>query len=71
MDSKQAVFEVLGAYVPGDRFSSYDLYYKVKIKTGEIHHIGTYLRYLREYRRKTGRIIRNANKAKSIYEVMT
>ncbi|WP_143305516.1 hypothetical protein [Marispirochaeta aestuarii] len=71
MNAKAATFQILDAYKPGERFTGFDLYLKVKWMLNETHYPDTYLRYVRDYRKKTGRIIRNVNKHKSIYEVIT
>jgi hypothetical protein len=69
--AKQVIFDFLDDLSPGQRFNGYDLFRRVKNQIDEIHYIDTYLRYLREYRKRTGRIIRNVDKAKSIYEVIS
>ncbi|MDY7027969.1 MAG: hypothetical protein SVR04_06705 [Spirochaetota bacterium] len=69
--AKQVIFDFLDGQPVGARFRGYDLHFRVMNTLNEIHYIDTYLRYLREYRQKTGRLIVNVDKAKSIYEVMS
>ena len=71
MNAKAATFQIHDAYKPGERFTGYDLFLKVKWMLGITHYPSTYLRYVRAYRKKTGRIIRNVNKKESKYEVIT
>jgi hypothetical protein len=70
MNAKKAVYEILDAYNSGERFSGYELLRKVKIKGGGNHYPDTLLRYMRKYRKETGRIVVNVDKSKSIYEVI-
>jgi hypothetical protein len=69
--AKQVIFDFLDSQPVGARFRGYDLHFLVMSTLNEIHYIDTYLRYLREYRQRTGRIIANVDKAKSIYEVIS
>lgn len=69
--AKQVIFDFLDSLPVGAKFRGYDLHFRVMGVLNEIHYIDTYLRYLREYRQTTGRIIRNIDKAKSIYEVIS
>lgn len=69
--AKQVIFDFLDSLSVGARFRGYDLHFRVMSVLNEIHYIDTYLRYLREYRQKTGRLIVNVDKAKSVYEVMS
>lgn len=68
--AKQTTFRVLNNLKPGVRISGYALKRIVDAETGETHFPDTYLRYMREWRRETGRGIVNVDKKKSIYEVM-
>ncbi len=68
--SKQTTFDILDGYKPGYRFKGIDLMFQVQFETGKIHYPDSMLRYMREYRQRTGRKIENVNKAKSIYEVV-
>jgi len=43
---------------------------RVEMLTGEKHFPDTCLRYVRTYRQRTGRIIKNIDKKKSVYEVV-
>ena len=69
--AKQVIFDFLDSLSVGARFMGYDLHFRVLGELNEIHYIATYLRYLREYRQNTGRIIANVDKARSIYEVIS
>lgn len=69
MSAKQKTFEILDGIEDGRIFSGYDLAVKANKITGEVHYPDTYLRYCREYRKKTGRQIANINKAKSLYRI--
>jgi len=70
MSAKQETFKILDHYRPGDRFSGTQLMTQVQRRTGETHYPSSMLRYMREYRRTTGREIRNIDKRRSIYEVL-
>lgn len=68
--AKQITFELLDRCQPGQRFSGYGLRAEVNRRTGQHHYPDTMLRYMREWRKTTGREIRNIDRAKSIYEVI-
>ena len=67
--AKKATFELLDELPDGEVFRGIYLQKEIKRRTGELHYPDTYLRYLRDYRRKKGRMIINTNKAKSIYTI--
>jgi hypothetical protein len=69
--AKQVIFDFLDGLKIGARFRGFDLHFRVIEELNEVHYIDTYLRYMREYRQRTGRIIANVDKAKSIYEVIS
>ncbi len=71
MTAKEMIFEYLDNSNPGTRFTGYDLVRRGMHCLDEMHYPDTYLRYIREYRQKTGREIVNINKKKSIYEVIS
>ncbi len=70
MNAKKATFTILSRMIPGDKFTGYGLTVRVNKLVNEIHMSGTMLRYMREYREESGRVILNTNKRKSMYEVM-
>ena len=68
--AKKITFEILDKMKAGTRFGGIEITLKVKARTGVLHFPDTILRYMREYRRNTGRGIINVNKKKSIYQVV-
>lgn len=69
MNAKELTFTVLDSLGEGQTFSGYELMGTVNHQLGERHYPDTMLRYMREYRRKTGRKIVNIDKKKSLYRV--
>ncbi len=59
---KKETFKQLNRMKPGTRFQSDEFSKYMQRVTGEYHQVGTYLRYLREYRMMTGRKIKNVDK---------
>lgn len=70
INAKAMTFNVLDKMRAGRMFTGYDLMNTVNRLCGEDHYPDTYLRYAREYRRKSGREIRNVDKRKSLYKIM-
>ena len=70
MTARQTTFNILKAYKKGDTFTGYELQGRVMARTWNIIYVGTVLRYLRIYRKETGRRIVNIDKAKSIYQMV-
>ena len=71
ISSKSATFEVLRTMQPGTEFSSGSLRQMVYERCFEWHLIATYIRYLREFREREGRIISCINKRRSLYRIIT
>lgn len=69
MTAKEITFQLLNDCRPGATFTGYGLMSEVNRMCGENHYPDTYLRYMREYREKTGRQIKNIDKRKSLYAV--
>jgi hypothetical protein len=69
MIAKECTFQILDEFPDGRRFKGHVLMDEVLKRTGELHYPDTLLRYMRIYRRFSGRNVVNVNKAKSIYEV--
>ena len=69
MSAKAITFELLDRQEPGSKFKGHELELAVRMKTGQIHYPATMLRYMREYRKKTGRAIQCIDKAKSLYRM--
>jgi len=57
-------------YKKGDIFTGHGLMRKVYIRTGKYLYPATALRYLRIYRKESGRRIVNIDKAKSVYQMV-
>lgn len=72
MNAKQATFAVLDGLSEETKFSGRVLAAATQIRSGrnEYHYPDTYLRYMREYRQKTGRKIVCVNKRKSLYKIL-
>ena len=72
MTARQATFNILSMYKKGDTFTGWELRNYVLNETGRrLIYIATVLRYMRIYRRESGRKIVNVDKMKSVYEVLT
>ena len=69
MSAKAITFDLLDRQPAGSKFKGHELELAVRTKTGQIHYPSTMLRYVREYRKKTGRQIKCIDKAKSLYQV--
>jgi len=69
MNAKELTFQLLNDCRPGATFTGYGLMTEVNRMCGEHHYPDTYLRYMREYRLKTGRQIENINRRKSLYRI--
>ncbi len=76
VNAKQVTFHQLDTMLDGYGFTGHEL--KILAETsvpynedhnGQ-HYPATYLRYMREYRKKTGRRIVCVNKAKSLYKIL-
>ena len=77
MNAKQATFLVLDGADNDTTFSGNELKSIVEFNLNggkpydkEHHYPDTFLRYMREYRKKTGRRIECINKRKSLYKIL-
>jgi hypothetical protein len=66
-NAKKATYKLLDELPDGMKFPGIFLQKEIKKRTGELHYPETYLRYMRDYRRKTGRSVVNIDRARSIY----
>jgi hypothetical protein len=69
MSARQETFAMLDKLQDGTEIAGIVLSARLHIKTGGFHYPDTYLRYMREYRQKTGRQIVCISKAKSLYRI--
>ena len=69
LTGKKCVFDLLDSY-DSVQFSGLELQKAVKGMTGQYFYPDTLLRYVREYRAKTGRKVVNVDKKKSLYRVV-
>ena len=69
MNAKQATLDFLNTLPDGAEFSGAQLAVRMNLQFDGYHFPGTYLRYMREYREKTGRKIVCINKRKSLYKI--
>lgn len=70
MNAKQATFEALDKMPDDFEFYGIVLVADLNSITDGYHYPDTYLRYLREYRQKTGRQIVCVSRKKSIYKIL-
>ncbi|GAG18742.1 unnamed protein product [marine sediment metagenome] len=70
MTAKQATFEFLDRIGSGSIITGNGLREQVQLVTGEYHFAATTLRYMREWRRATGRKVVCTNSLKSMYRVV-
>jgi len=70
MTARQITFDLLSKTRPGDKFTGWMLRSYVEAKTGKMLHYATAIRYMRIYRKESGRKIVNIDKMKSVYEVI-
>jgi len=70
MTARQITFDLLSNTRPGDIFTGHELRNAVFSLTGKFLYYATVLRYMRIYRRESGRKIVNIDKMKSVYEVI-
>ena len=70
MTARQTTFKILKGYKKGETFTGYDLRNTVRYHTGKMLYPATALRYLRIYRKESGRRIVNIDKAKSVYQMV-
>lgn len=67
--ARATTFEVLDKMPVGTIFKGIHLAGIVNNKIGEVHYPASYLRYLRAWRSRGGRVAVNIHKRKSIYEI--
>lgn len=69
MNAKQETFKYLDTLKNGIEIAGIVLASRLNIRTQGYHYPDTFLRYMREYRQKTGRRIVCINKRKSLYKI--
>ena len=70
MTARQTTFNILKLYKKGDTFTGYELRERVSLISRKMLYPATALRYLRIYRKESGRRIVNIDKAKSVYQMV-
>ncbi len=67
--ARKITFEYLDSLPDGAEFSGGELARVVNGRANQYHYPDTALRYLRAYRKKSGRVVECTSKAKSLYRV--
>ncbi len=70
MTARQTTFNILSMYKKGDTFTGWELRKRIYVRSLHVVYPATALRYLRIYRKESGRRIVNIDKAKSVYQMV-